>query len=125
MIVAALMRPESTIRRRNWPADSLLADSRQIRREIALKALLRKRSAVAEQTQADLPVGDDRTPACGIAGSAGERSGNRIAHYGDRVRRVLRVRESGARKGKTQHGGQHSRPPTARAPRGRDHRVPA
>src|SRR5262245_60340074 len=50
-----------------------LAGPREIGGEVALEALLRERSAVAEQAQAELTVGDDRAAARRIAPGAGER----------------------------------------------------
>src|SRR4029453_7594143 len=47
-------------------------------REIALKALLGERPAVAQQAQADLPTGDDGAAARRIARRAGERCGDRV-----------------------------------------------
>src|SRR5689334_16766513 len=48
----------------------------QVGREVALEALLRKRPAMTEQAEADLPARDDRPPLDRIALGAGQGSGN-------------------------------------------------
>ena len=59
MMVCGLTRLASTILSRIWPRRQPGADARRSGREVALEALLRKRPAVAEQAQADLPVEHD------------------------------------------------------------------
>ena len=59
MMVCGLTRLASTILSRIWPGRQPGADAREVRREVALEAFLRKRSAVAQQAQADLPVEHD------------------------------------------------------------------
>ena len=59
MMVCGLTRLASTILSRIWPADNRAPTPARSGREVALEALLRKRTAMAQQAQADLPVQDD------------------------------------------------------------------
>src|SRR5439155_26979655 len=76
-----------------------LAGAREIGREIALEALLGERSAVAEQAQAELAVGDDRPAAGRIALGSGKR----------RRDRVLRPHRTAARRAHHAAGGDETR----------------
>jgi hypothetical protein len=74
--------------------------TRKIRREIALKTLLRKWSAVAEQAKPDLPVRDDCSAARGIGFCAGERGRYGVTDHRKRaqsIRLSMRQRRHGVR----------------------------
>src|SRR5262249_4161786 len=68
-----------------------LAGPRQIGREIALKALFRERSAVAEETQAELAIGNDRAAARRGTRRTGDRSSERVLRAGHADRRAHRA----------------------------------
>src|SRR5262249_15010274 len=79
------------------------ARAAEVGREIALEALVGKRSAVAEQAEAHLATGDDRAAARGITLGAGERLPNR----------VLRVRGAQHGRGRDDRGHRGCHPKTS------------
>jgi hypothetical protein len=75
MMLSGLLRRGSTMRARICASLSRAALRRSGAR-VALKALLRKRPAVAQKAQSDLPVGDQRPAPGRIAFGAGQGGGH-------------------------------------------------
>src|SRR5262249_51297812 len=78
-----------------------LAGTRQIGCEIALKALLRERAAVAKQAQAELAIGDDRATARRVTLTTGERSRDRVLRARHADRRAHRAAGGDERRGES------------------------
>ena len=90
-MVAGFSRRLSTSRSRSCAFATSAPRRRQVRREVALEALLRERARMAEQAEAPLAVGDDGAAAGGIARGARQRRRDRVDQRSAQRTQILRL----------------------------------